>query len=49
MNNPQKKASMNNLQQASTVKPMLIFPAGMPRSLDYLEKCKREGQSVIGS
>lgn len=31
------------------IKPTLIFPAGMPRSLDYLEKCKREGQPVIGS
>ncbi len=40
---------MNNLLQAGTLKPTLIFPAGMPRSLEYLEKCKREGQSVIGS
>ena len=30
-------------------KPILIFPAGMPRSLDYLERCKRDGQTVIGS
>ena len=30
-------------------KPTLIFPAGMPRSLDFLEKCMREGKSVIGS
>lgn len=28
---------------------ILIFPAGMPRSLDYLERCQREGQAVIGS
>lgn len=33
----------------TAIKPTLIFPAGMPRSLDYLEKCKREGQPVIGS
>lgn len=30
-------------------KPILIFPAGMPRSLDYLARCKRDGQAVIGS
>lgn len=30
-------------------KPVLIFPAGMPRSLDYLARCKRDGQAVIGS
>lgn len=40
---------MNNLQKNGAIKPTLIFPAGMPRSLDYLEKCKREGQPVIGS
>jgi hypothetical protein len=34
---------------ARTVRPTLIFPAGMPRSLDYLEKCLREGQPVVGS
>ena len=33
----------------SQVKHTLIFPAGMPRSLDYLEKCKRDGTPVIGS
>ncbi len=31
------------------IKPVLIFPAGMPRSLDYLNKCKEEGRAVIGS
>jgi Methyltransferase domain len=30
-------------------KPVLVFPAGMPRALDYLQKCLREGRSVIGS
>lgn len=30
-------------------KPILIFPAGMPRSLAYLNKCKAEGRDVIGS
>jgi hypothetical protein len=29
-------------------KPVLIFPGGMPRSLDYLQKCLREGRSVMG-
>lgn len=30
-------------------KPVLIFPAGVPRSLEYLDRCKRDGQAVIGS
>lgn len=30
-------------------KPVLIFPAGMVRSLEYLEQCQRNGQAVIGS
>lgn len=30
-------------------KPVLIFPAGMPRALAYLERALAEGQSVIGS
>lgn len=30
-------------------KPVLIFPAGMPRSVDYLNKCKESGREVIGS
>lgn len=28
---------------------LLIFPAGTPRALDYLQKCKRENRSVIGA
>lgn len=32
-----------------THKPTLIFPAGMPRSVAYLNKCKEEGRAVIGS
>ena len=30
-------------------KPILIFPGGMPRSIEYLQKCLREGQAVIGA
>lgn len=30
-------------------KTVLIFPAGMPRSLDYLKKCQQEAQPVIGA
>lgn len=30
-------------------KTVLIFPAGMPRSLEYLEKCLQSGQEVVGS
>ena len=29
--------------------PVLIFPGGMPRSLDYLRRCQREGLRVIGA
>ena len=40
---------MNHQQPDDAAKPTLIFPAGMPRSLDYLAKCMRQGQPVIGS
>lgn len=30
-------------------KPVLIFPAGMPRSLEFLQKCLREKRAVIGA
>lgn len=30
-------------------KPILIFPAGMPRALDYLQKSLQEGRRVIGA
>ena len=36
-------------ESPSANKPILIFPAGMPRSLDYLSRCQREGQAVIGA
>lgn len=36
-------------QSSPTGKPVLIFPAGMVRSLEYLEQCRRNGQAVIGS
>lgn len=36
-------------QPSSPGKPILVFPAGMPRSLEYLEQCQRNGQAVIGS
>lgn len=29
--------------------PVLIFPGGMPRALDYLRRCRREGVAVIGA
>lgn len=31
------------------IRPILIFPAGMPRALDYLQKCLRDGVAVIGA
>jgi hypothetical protein len=30
-------------------KQILIFPAGMPRALDYFQKCLQEGREVVGS
>ena len=36
-------------QFSPAFKPVLIFPAGMLRSLEYLEQCQRNGQAVIGS
>ena len=30
-------------------RPILIFPGGMPRSLEYLQKCLRDEQAVIGA
>jgi len=30
-------------------KPILIFPGGMPRSLEYLQNCLRDGLPVIGA
>jgi hypothetical protein len=35
--------------KSSGEKTILIFPGGMPRSLEYLQKCLREGQAVIGA
>lgn len=41
---------MNDSKHVSqTGKPILIFPGGMPRSLEYLQKCRRDGQAVIGA
>jgi hypothetical protein len=39
----------NNKKTANGAKPILIFPGGMPRSLEYLQKCLHEGQAVIGA
>jgi len=30
-------------------KPVLIFPAGMPRALEFLQKCIKEEKTVIGA
>lgn len=42
---------MNPLEKknGSGAKPVLIFPGGMPRSLEYLQKCMHEGKAVIGA
>lgn len=42
--------SMNDCQKNGiTGKPILIFPGGMPRSLEYLQKCLSAGQAVVGA
>ncbi|MDO8786809.1 MAG: class I SAM-dependent methyltransferase [Sulfuritalea sp.] len=39
----------NRKESGNSAKPILIFPGGMPRSLEYLQKCLRDGQAVIGA
>ena len=39
----------NNKQAEYGTGRILIFPGGMPRSLEYLEKCMHKGKSVIGA
>jgi cephalosporin hydroxylase len=39
----------NDKKKLIDAKPILIFPGGMPRSIEYLQKCLREGQAVIGA
>lgn len=41
MNTPEQNGTSGN--------PVLIFPSGAPRSLEYLQKCLRDGQAVIGA
>ena len=36
-------------KESNGKKSILIFPGGMPRSIEYLQKCLREGQAVIGA
>jgi hypothetical protein len=44
-----QKLNPRNKKDGSGAKPILIFPGGMPRSLEYLEKSLRDGQFVIGA
>lgn len=39
----------NDKRSGAVSKPVLIFPGGMPRSLEYLQKCLRDEQPVIGA
>lgn len=39
----------NSKIQGGGRKPVLIFPGGMPRSLEYLQNCLRDGLPVIGA
>lgn len=36
-------------KEAGVAKRILVFPAGMPRSLAFLERAQAEGDSVVGS
>jgi len=38
-----------NKQTIPGARPILIFPSGMPRSLEYLGKCLLNGKAVIGA
>ncbi len=40
---------MNCSHKDTNIKPILIFPAGMSRSLEYLKKCNSEEVPVLGS
>lgn len=41
---------MNPTERSSpSGRPILIFPGGMPRSLEYLQRCLRDDQPVIGA
>ena len=41
---------MNNRKLGGNAgRPILIFPGGVPRSLEFLERCLRDGQAVIGA
>lgn len=44
-----QKLNSRNKKTGSGAKLILIFPGGMPRSLEYLQKCLHEGQAVIGA
>lgn len=39
----------NQARHGNGIKPILIFPGGMPRSLEYLQNCLRDGLPVIGA
>jgi cephalosporin hydroxylase len=43
------KKNHYNKFDITTAKPILIFPGSMPRSLDYLQRCLRDKQRVIGA
>lgn len=41
--------SLTTSKECHMNKQILIFPAGMPRALDYLQKCQQQGRRVIGA
>jgi len=36
-------------ERTTDAAPVLVFPAGMPRALEYLARCRRQGVAVVGS
>lgn len=46
---PERKTMTKQDPQQTSGDQLLIFPGGAPRALDYLQKCKRDGRSIIGA
>lgn len=48
-NQVRKKNMTQQYTHQNSGNQLLIFPAGTPRALDYLQKCQRENRPVIGA
>jgi hypothetical protein len=47
--NTASRLNLINIGHTKMKENILIFPGGMPRSLEFLEKCKRDGINAIGA